>query len=281
MARVFRNRLAFLCVMVGAFTPRAALGEPQRATLSLTREGGATSCIDSARLQKEVDALAGVPVIVPSADIAIAVTISPAQRGYVARILLSGARTGERTLDDEGPGCEALDRALVVTIAILLDAGPAAPLEPPDPGPPAGPAIPSTPPSPPSPKPKRRRVYFDLPAVPEERPAPQPRPTESLFSVSAEAVYDVGTLVDDAGGFTLGAEAWIPHFGVGAALVVLPFDRLDLSAHDIDYSLIAARVELCSKPPFSLPFGIAICSGLAAGQRRATATGEDAAATTG
>lgn len=266
MARLVARWLAFFLLIAGAFSPRRALSEPQRATLTLTREPGAESCIDGESLQKQVDSLAGVPVILASADIAVAVSISPAKRGYLARIVLSGERTGERTLGDEGPGCDVLSRALVVTVAILLDAGPAALIEPP-------------PPPPPRARPRREppaRAYFELPYVPYERPRPRSRASQTTLSASAGAIYDVGTLVDDAGGFTLGAELWIPHFGIGAGLLILPFDRLKLGERSIDYRWVAGRVELCSKPPFGLPFGIAICSGLLAGERHAEASGDDA-----
>lgn len=181
--------------------------------------------------------------------------------------MLSGERTGERTLDDEGPSCELLSRALVVTIAILLDAGPGASREPPPP-----------PPPPPPPKPQRplpRVTYFDMPAVPTAPAEPRPPDPKTFVSASAAAIYDVGTLADDAGGFALGAALWIPYFGVGAGLLVLPRDRLTLGGRDIDYRLVAARLELCSKPPFSLPFGISVCSGLVAGERHAEAHGID------
>ncbi len=277
MARRFARWLAFFLLIVGWFAPQRAQGEPQRATLTLTREPGANACMGGAELAKQVDLLAGTPVIASTAGIAVSVTIRPEKNGYRAHIVLTGDRAGERTLDDDGPGCEVLGRALVVTIAILLDAGPAASVaQPTAPSVPSAPSLPSAPPTrPPSarPRPPSPNEYFVLPEIPKTIERPRPRGSRMTLSGSAAAIYDVGTLVDDAGGFTIGAELWIPHFGIGAGLMILPLDRLTLGEREVDYRLVAARVELCSKPPFELPFGIAVCSGLLAGERHALASG--------
>jgi hypothetical protein len=266
VARLF----TFFLLIVGALAPRRALSEPQRATLSLTREPGASACIDEAELGRQIDALAGTAVVVDSASVAVSVSIRPAESGFLAHIVLTGKRSGERTLDDPGPGCDVLGRALVVTVAILLDAGPAARIEPAPP-----------PPAPAKPLDPAKGDYFDMPAVPPAPASLRRREPLPLLATSASAIFDVGTLVDEAGGFSMGADFWIPHFGLGAHVVVLPFDRLQVSSRVVDYRYVAARVQLCSKPPFDLPFGITVCSGLAAGERGAELRGSDAPSTSG
>ncbi len=101
---------------------------PLSAKLDVDRAPGAESCPDADALKKQVEALAGAPILSPQtpADLAVRVRIVPKDRGFRAEVFASGARNGERALEDSGPGCEGLGRGLVVILALLLDA----PLEP-------------------------------------------------------------------------------------------------------------------------------------------------------
>jgi len=238
--------------------PRDVRAAEPRVSLKVERQPGALGCPSEEVLRTELEALAAAPSFESSdlPQVVVLVQIRPLGGGFAAEIELSGARSGERTLEDEGPGCEVLTQALVVTIAILLDSEPESP------------AIPKPSVTQPAvPKPADRD-YFSLPAVPLVPPA-RPKPASfPLLTASLAAVYDFGTLDDDAGGLTLAAEFFVSYLTVGAGLVWLPDDRVELSNQTIHYGLIAGRARMCSRPPFAEPFGFSLCSGFLAGQRR-------------
>jgi hypothetical protein len=136
-------------VLLGARPARAA--DLPGARLTVSRTPAASACTDEDGLARDLRArMANVPNR-PLETLVLSVDLSSEGELFVATVRVAGRKVGVRTLRSNGPGCESLYEALMVSLLLLLDADPAreeppAPLssEPP-------PAIPAgVPPGPPA-----------------------------------------------------------------------------------------------------------------------------------
>jgi hypothetical protein len=250
-----------ISIAVCAFGAGSAHADPLKGTLTVERAAGAEACPDQEALRVEVEQLAGAPILSGSEprDVSLDLRIAPAPKGgFSAVIRVSGKRTGERQLEDVGPGCDVLARGLVVTLAILLEAGPGAPLPPPEKKPAGPPPVPWW------------RKYYLLPAI----DAPQPvAPTDEGIPpivASLGALYDSGTLASDAVGASLAVDAYIPYASFGVAFVWLPVEQVDLDSYYVSYAYAAGRIRACARDPFIEQFGLSGCLRLVAGRRTAS-----------
>ncbi len=260
-----------------ALAPGEALADPLRASLTVRRGAGAERCPDGQGLGARVDALAGAPLVGGDAPASVQIEIAfdRIPRGLRATMKIGGARTGERILEDKGTSCEALTEAVAITTLVVLDA---TPKEAPPPGPPAPPGPPPAPPGPPPappgpppvpPKPAAPAPDFErfvLPAI--ERPeeagrTPEPR---RRFGVAAGAVYDDGTLGEDALGLSVRLDAYFRWVSIGLELVTLPRDSRARPSRDVVFDFWAGRAHICAMP-LARSYGIAICQGFLAGRR--------------
>jgi hypothetical protein len=98
---------------------------PLTAELDVRRATGTDDCPDAAALDATIARILSAPVEGNTGAGARAVRAQVAFRrsgaGYEATVRLAGAKTGERTLADTGPTCEALGRAVAITLALVLD----------------------------------------------------------------------------------------------------------------------------------------------------------------
>jgi hypothetical protein len=242
--------LALTAIIATASIARAA---PLRASLEVRRAPGAETCAGQSELTKQIETIADASILSgpEPRPVSVMVRIRPAEPGYVAVIELSGGRIGERTLDDAGPGCEALSQALAVTIAILLEPDEAVvavspkpdddPLRPPD--------------------------FVPPPLTPKiDTSAP-------TLTLTAGAYYDFGTLDDSAGGVSLSADTFVPYVSFGLTFLGIPYDPNE-RPEGVVYRFLAARARACTRAPVLEQFGASFCSGILAGERRAQVDGE-------
>jgi len=172
-------------------------------------------------------------------------------------MVVSGKRSGERRLADVGPGCDVLARGLVVTLTIVLEAGPAAPVD-----------LPPPPPTGPPPTPWWRRYYL-LPAIDAPRPSPVVDEGIPPIVASLGAIYDSATLISDTAGAVLGVDAYIPYASFGVAFIWLPKEQVDLDFFHVNYAFAGGRTRACVRDPFIEQFGLAGCARFTAGRRTA------------
>lgn len=255
-----RAALASCLVMLGAARARA---EPVTGSLTVERAPGAEACPDAQAIGAEVESLAGAAILSgpDPRDVTVELRIAPSPRGgFSATIVLGGKRSGERSLEDVGPGCDVLARGIAVTLAILLAAEPGAPARPgppPKPTPPPAAAIPWW------------RRYYLLPAI--DAPKPTPPGDEGIPPIVASvgAIYDSATLISDTAGLVLGVDAYIPYASFGLAFVWLPREEVERSSLRVRYAYAAGRTRACVRDPFIEQFGLAACARFVAGRRTA------------
>jgi hypothetical protein len=112
---------AVIWALLQATVPGAA---PVGGAIEVARAPGADDCPDGDTL----DGLIGGILNAPSRDgaatqeVRAAVQFSRGSAGYQATLRFAGANAGQRTLTDTGSSCEALGRAVAITIALVLDA---------------------------------------------------------------------------------------------------------------------------------------------------------------
>jgi hypothetical protein len=145
---------------------RAAHADDARHVLRWTRAPGADACIDASALMAAVDARLGRSVFTQQEPaIVIEAHVRPIERGWNVAISVrapDGTMTGQRELEEPASDCRALDDALVLVLALIVDPD-AAMREPKPPTPPPPP--PPNPPLPPSPPPPRAEPWhFDATA---------------------------------------------------------------------------------------------------------------------
>lgn len=108
--------------------------------LTVSASPAATGCPTEDELARDLrDRSSAAPTEPP---IELAVHIDARDGAYVAEIRVAGRKQGERTLRTEGPSCQGLRDALIVTLLLLLDDDPERPLPP-------APVTPAPPPPPP------------------------------------------------------------------------------------------------------------------------------------
>jgi hypothetical protein len=228
-----------------------AEGEPNTASLVVERTQEASACEDAGELAKRIDRIAGRSAIVEGTrptPLSLLVQFDRSGGKFKAHLVVEGTSHGERDFDDDGSDCTALQEALAVSVALLLD-------EPPRP-PPAPPPPPVVPPAAPPPT--------------THSEAPIPRTTIDVVALESAGVLGKATFGLSAGFgtritryLTVGGEAFgflddDEHFGVGAL-------RLDL---------VATRAPACAS--FQVPdrsIGGALCGYPALGAMIASGEG--------
>ncbi|HEX5098309.1 MAG TPA: hypothetical protein VFV94_02370, partial [Polyangiaceae bacterium] len=122
-----RPALAFaLGVLLTRGTTRAEAPAPT-ASLDVTREAGAESCLEASALETAVERRLERPVFVPAGRGAVGVSLHfqrRAERTFAAEVVLldrHGAALGRRELKTRAPHCSALDDSLALVVALLVD----------------------------------------------------------------------------------------------------------------------------------------------------------------
>ena len=102
---------------------RDAPAETPRHALRWTRAPGAETCIDAEALSIAVEARLGRAVFVRTEQPAVIIEahVSPGWRVAIAVRGADGSAIGERVLDEAAADCHALDDALVLVIALIID----------------------------------------------------------------------------------------------------------------------------------------------------------------
>ncbi len=248
-----RARIAAAVGAAAFALPAVAAAEPLSATLRVERTEGAESCPDADALRRDVEALAGSPIFgrgeVP--DVEISVRVVPNGAGFRAVVVAKGKRTGERTLDDSGPGCDVLGRGLVVILALMVDA----PL---DTAREADERRPL-----PSWESSAKYILPEVPALPEDKPGPRFPPLMG----SIGPLYSTGVLPTDAAGLRVSFEGYLPLVSFGASVIWLPYDSLEQTPASFSY--VGARARTCARQPDLEQYGIAACLRFGAGLRSA------------
>lgn len=232
--------------------------EPMRASLSVTRQPGAETCADERELTELVEAVAGAKILSGAEErpVHLQVVMARSQAGFEAKVELSGARSGVRTIEGDGPGCEPLGQALAVTIAVLLDAG----------------SIEAVHISKPVEKRKRRPAAAPPAEGSNEKGSTSPVPPLTL---GAGGFYDFGTLGTSSGGLLVSIETIIPIVSFGLSFLGLPYSPSDRFNSDVVYRFLGGRARVCTRQPYLELFGASLCLGFLAGQRRGEDTSEE------
>ncbi|MFO0613868.1 MAG: hypothetical protein U0414_14850 [Polyangiaceae bacterium] len=249
--------------LVVAQTVRA---EPGTATLFVQRGVGAEGCEDTHALRERINRIAERDAIVRGdASLRLTLQFDRAEAGPGFRALLHvssqevDAPSGNREFSDVGPTCLALDEAIAVSIALLLDDVPrAAPVISPD-------ATTHAPPKPLSP------VEYSE------------RPTASA-TFDASAITSAGVVGSSTFGFELGfdfratrpapGKRIAPYLTVGVGLLTLIEDVEPTAGGEIHLHLVAARVPACfAFHVANQSFGAQFCGFPALGTMIATGRG--------
>jgi hypothetical protein len=119
-----RCAAAFLAVWLQFSVPPAFAAELPGGTLTLTAAPSAAGCPTEDDLAAELrERTTATPELAP---IQLTVHIDAVEGAYVAQIRVAGRKHGERTLRTEGPSCQGLHDALLVSLSLLLDEDPSA-----------------------------------------------------------------------------------------------------------------------------------------------------------
>jgi hypothetical protein len=208
-----------------------------------------------------------------AAGVGASVRFAAESAGHRADIELVGARSGQRTLSDDGADCRELAGAAALTLAILIDpsfvppgdtsstnAAPAA----------AGsnltaaiPAATASPASPPSP------VVDSGPRVDRRRES-----SASLFAGAGMASRLTRPLLPAlSGGVALDL---VPSFGVRALALWVPPSRVDLPPGEVELALLVGAVEACLHfAPTQPSARLSACGGASGGRIHAAGKGYD------
>ncbi len=101
-------------------TRAAAAASLPGAELTVSRSSAASGCPTEASLAQEIRRRLA-PRKAAAVPLLLRVELGAEASAFSARIVVSGRRQGERKLRAEGPGCEPLRDALVVSLLLLLD----------------------------------------------------------------------------------------------------------------------------------------------------------------
>jgi hypothetical protein len=202
--------------------------------LSVTRSERAADCPDEEALSAATLALGNQP-LEPSPDPLTAnVALDRDEGGYVARIVTTGRKAGQREIRAPGETCAELVELTRVALAILFDLLPPEPSDPPPLAPVASQPAPAA------------------PAAPKQLEKPRPstvssaKATERFSSVTAYGAVAYGLLGDAATGQVGGAF----HLHVSRALEVgaggfwAPGRTIPYEPGSVTVSLLAARLDL-------------------------------------
>jgi hypothetical protein len=239
----------FAFAVAGALLLVAATGRafaaPLSAHLTVARAAGAEDCPDRDALARVIERILTVgpaaQLVRAGGDVRADVRFARLPIGYEATLHLAGAKAGARTLTDTAPNCTALGRAVGITLALLLDAGPEAP-------PPEAPP----PPAPPAPVGERATAAFV-----------GVRAGTALGLVGAPAF--VGGVALE---LSLRRRWWLQ---LDASVVAARATKLDEG--DVDVSLVAGRARACGAVGVTRPVQVAGCAVIAAGALRGEGRG--------
>ena len=126
------GRLAKLCgwglACAGFLFGRAgSAAEIPGARLEVVRSPGAQSCPDTHALTRTLRERLGAGASIGGAPVVIEVEIRASGDAFAATVRASGGKRGVRTLSADGPSCDGLSEALVVSLLVLLDRDPERP----------------------------------------------------------------------------------------------------------------------------------------------------------
>ena len=103
--------------------PLYVLGAPLSAAIAVSRAAEVGDCPQAESIAARVERILGRPLSAAGTAPALVAKIEFSRAGgtYEATVRLTGAREGERVLRDEGPTCEGLADAVVVTTVLMFD----------------------------------------------------------------------------------------------------------------------------------------------------------------
>lgn len=226
--------VALAGVLAIASSPEVAHAEPGTATLFVRRGADASGCEDTEALRARINRIAERDAIVSGdAPLRLTMQFEAAEEGGFRALLhvsskIPDAPTGNREFSESGPNCVALDEAIAVSVALLLDDVPKAPpVVLPDVQPPA----PARPPS-----------------------AWTERPTPSA-TFDAVALTSAGVVGPSTYGFALGFDfratkpasgpKFAPFLTVGVGMLALIEDIERTAGGEVHVHLVAGRVPAC------------------------------------
>jgi hypothetical protein len=165
------TRLGYLVLWM-MLAHRPVWADDARHVLRWTRAPGADACIDAPALMAAVDTRLGRSVFAEQKDAAIVIEahVRPIEQGWHVAISVRGSDgtlTGQRELEEPASDCRALDDALVLVLALIVDPDaamrdPAPPPSPPPPPPPPPAPVPTPAPPPPRAEPWRFEASASL-----------------------------------------------------------------------------------------------------------------------
>lgn len=270
MGRTLRSLARFVAcatVTVAAVfaRPRVALSEPGTATLFVQRGVDAEGCEDAASLRARINRIAERDAIVQGdAPLRLSVQFDPVKEGGFRALLHVSSKdaeapTGNREFSDSSPNCIALDEAIAVSVALLLDDVPRAhPVAAPD-------------------------VTAPAPFKPTTQWSDRPTPRATF---DALAVASAGVVGSTTFGFELGFDfratkpapgpGFAPFLTVGVGMLAL-LEHVEPSAGgQIHLNLVAGRVPACFAFHLSNQvFGASFCGFPALGTMIASGRGYD------
>jgi hypothetical protein len=241
--------LAFLWVILLA---PAARGQ-ELGTLDVERAAGAESCPGAPELARKVTELEPGAELRPgpaSGGPHFRVQIERRPEHWRARIQVSGARQGDRTLTDSGEGCAALGDAVALTLAMLL-----APLD-----------------DEPQPEPVEEAPPRPQPVSPVARETRAPsasEPTGFGLALRAGPAATLG-LLERAGG-ALFAELELepaPALTTSLGLLWAPAQSIEHGPGRVEVSLAALLLSTCLEVVEAGSLQLSLCAVQAAGQIR-------------
>jgi hypothetical protein len=273
-----------VAAVVGLFFHSVALAAPRSADVELVWSA-LPGCPREAAVRAEIERLVG-HALSAGADAPLHATawVTYDQRGWRAKIAISGDGDGPREREIEGETCAQVADAAAVIVALAIDPAVGSSLA-------ARPKEPSPPPSPPAPPLPRPPLLLPPPAeplVPPDRAVPQPvRRSASPPSPDRAASRGFGLGIKMAGGVDLlSFSAPAIGFGVGG-FVSLSRNRIELFATGwlpevasmprrpyagAEVSLLVGGARYC-RTLIEGVIGLAGCGGIELGSMTATSYG--------
>jgi hypothetical protein len=179
----------------------------------------------------------------PEGGMVVRATIDVQDGAFVARIVVSGRRSGQRTLRADGPECDELIEALAVSLALILDGTMADSLEPvaPEPEPAIEPkaAAPAVPPraTPDGAFPPPARVVLS-PEAERSRPS-------AWLATGAALTYGIPTDVSGAATLRVAVEYRRLLLALGAFQA--PTRTIEFRGGEVDVRLLGGTLSGCAR----------------------------------
>ncbi len=274
-----------LLFAAATFVASAARSAEPVGTLTVTDVQA--SCPSSVQLEARVDQLLGAAgqtrARMLAAGISASIRFVPEGAGHRADIELHGARSGQRTLSDDGADCRELAEAAALTLAILIDPSFVPPTASPTSAPSSASGASASGASAnvaPGPRPTQPAPRAPAAAAPFPPPRPRLPPVERpTGSASASLVAGGGVtsrltrplMAALTGGAALDLSSRI---GLRALALWVPPSSVDVPPGKIELELLMGSLELCGHFPQPTPgFRGSICAGFSAGSIAAAGSG--------